>query len=405
VTSLQRSTLRPRIAVYVVFGANGAMLGSWVPRIPEVKQHLGLSPAVLGVVLLGMAVGALLAMPFAGGWAGRVGSATATRLAALAFFPLAVLIGIAPNGWLLFAVLLAVGASMGSLDVVMNAQGVTVERAHGRSVMSGFHATFSLGALLGAGIGGAGAALGVNLAVQLAVLAAVLLAAVLATSAWMLHDRLDAAEPAPMLVRPRGPQVVLAAAAFCVLTSEGAAADWSAVYLRENLGAGPGAAGAAFAAFSAAMTIGRLLGDAVLRRYPRRVVVRTFAAGAALGLGAGLALATALHTVAPAFAIAAAVAGFTALGAGISLTFPALLAEAGATSARPAEAIGAVSTGGYLGFLVGPPAIGSVAQLAGLPVALWLIPALAATAALLAGRDHARRRGQDVEAVPTTNTM
>jgi MFS family permease len=393
--------MRPRTAVYVVFAANGAMLGSWVPRIPEVKAHLRLSPAALGVVLLAMAVGALLAMPFAGGWASRVGSATATRLAALAFFPSAVLIGVAPNGWLLFASLLAVGASMGSLDVVMNAQGVTVERARGRSLMSGFHATFSLGALLGTGIGAAGAALGVGLGLQLGGLGAVLLAAVLGTSVWMLPDRLDTAEKAPLLVRPRGPQVVLAAAAFCVLICEGATADWSAVYLREDLGAGPGAAGAAFAAFSATMTIGRLLGDAVLRRYPRRVAVRGFAAAAALGLGAGLALADVLHSAAPALATAAAVAGFTVLGAGISLTVPALLAEAGSSSARPAEAIGAVSTGGYLGFLVGPPAIGGVAQLAGLPVALWLIPALAATAALLVGR----RERQPVEEARTTNTM
>lgn len=368
--------------MYTVFAANGALLGSWVPRIPEVKAKLHLAPAALGVVLLGLAIGALLAMPFAGGWAGRVGSAHAVRRASLAFFPLGPAIGLAPTGWTLAVVLLALGASMGVLDIVMNAQASTVERAHGRSIMSGFHASFSLGALLGTGIGAAGAELHVDLTVQLAVLAAVLLAAVLATSVWMLPDRLDPEEERPpLLVRPRGPQVVLAAAAFAVLLCEGATADWSAVYLRENLGAGPAGAGAAFAAFSATMTIGRLLGDLVLSRFPRRFVVHRFAAAAALGMGAGLALSTALGP-GPA-AVITAVAGFAVLGAGISVTFPALLAEAGATSKRPAEAIGAVSTGGYLGFLVGPPAIGGVAQLAGLPVALWLIPLLAAGASLL----------------------
>jgi len=363
--------------VYVVFAANGALMGSWVPRIPEVKVELGMSPGLLGVVLLAPAVGALLAMPFAGGWAGHIGSASATRRAAVVFFGLGPTVGLATNALALFAALLAWGAAMGVLDVVMNSQAVTVERAYGRSLMSGFHATFSLGALLGAGVGAA-AATRVDLAVQLGVLGAALLAAVLTTALSMLPDRLDGPR-APLLVRPRGPQLGLAAAAFAVLLCEGATADWSAVFLREDLGSGPAAAGAAFAAFSATMTIGRLLGDRVLTRYPRRVVVRRFASVAALGLGSGLALSTVDGPV----AVAAAVTGFAALGAGISVTFPALLAEAGATSARPAEAIGAVSTGGYTGFLVGPPLIGAVAEVAGLPVALWLIPLLAAGAALL----------------------
>jgi MFS family permease len=380
-----------RLAVYVVFGANGALMGSWVPRIPEVKATIGLSPGVLGVALLAPAVGALLAMPFAGGLASRYGSAPATRAAAAAFFPLGATVGLASNAVTLFAALLAWGAAMGVLDVTMNAQAVTVERAAGRSLMSGFHATFSLGALLGAGAGVAAAELGLPVGGQLAGLGAGLLAAVLATSVAMLPDRLSVAGQAPLLVRPRGPQVLLAAAAFAVLLCEGATADWSAVYLRESLGAGPAGAGAAFAAFSATMTAGRLLGDAVLNRIPRRLAVRRFATVAALGLGTGLALA---RVADGRVAVAAAVGGFAVLGAGISVTFPALLAEAGATSARPAEAIGAVSTGGYLGFLVGPPVIGGVAELAGLPVALWLIPLLAASAAVLTavGRRPPRSR-------------
>ena len=368
----------------MVFAANGALMGSWVPRIPEVKVELGLSPAVLGIVLLAPAIGSLLAMPFAGGWASRSGSANATRRASVVFFGLGGTVGLAFDAWTLFAALLAWGAAMGVLDVVMNAQAVTVEQAYGRSVISGFHATFSLGALLGSAAGAASAALGVDLGVQLAVLGAVLLAAVLVTSAGMLPDRLDGVTTAPLLVRPRGPLLVLAAAAFAVLLCEGATADWSAVFLRENLHAGPATAGAAFAAFSATMTAGRLLGDRVMTRWPRRVAVRRFATVAASGLGAGLALSTVAGD--GPVGIAAAVAGFAVLGAGISVTFPALLAEAGATSDRPAEAVGAVSTGGYAGFLAGPPLIGGIAEVAGLPTALWLIPLLAAAAALLVHR-------------------
>jgi MFS family permease len=384
----RRGLLGARLAVYTVFAANGAMFGSWAPRIPEVKADLGMTAAVLGVVLLAPAIGSLTAMPFAGGLAGRIGSARATRLAAVPFFLTMALVGVAGSAPALFAALLLWGTSIGVLDVVMNAQAATVEQASGRSLMSGFHATFSLGALIGTWIGGAASAFRIDVDWQLLGLGCVLLALVLATSMWMLPDRLapEVARP-PLLVRPRGPLAVITLAAFAVLLCEGAAADWSAVFLRDDLGSSAALAGAAFAAFSATMTMGRLTGDRVLNRWPRRAVVRVYAATAALGFGAGLAVAE-LAGGGP-VAVAAAVLGFAVLGAGISLTFPALLAEAAAVAPRPAEGIGAVATGGYLGFVVGPPAIGGLAELTSLPVALWVVPLLAAGAAVLVGQ---RRR-------------
>lgn len=376
-------TQRPtgaRFAVHLVFAANGMVFGSWTPRIPEVKTELGLSAGVLGLVLLAPAIGAVLVMPFTGGWAGRIGSATATRLTAIWFFVLAAPIGLAFDAATLFVALLVWGAGIGALDVSMNSQAVTVEHAYRRSLMSGIHATFSLGALLGTGVGVLFALGSVDLAVQMAVLGAVLLTVVLVTSRAMLADPPgEAQEPGPLLVRPRGPQLALAAAAFAVLLCEGATADWSAVFLGETLDAGV-AAGAAFAAFSATMTVGRLVGDRVLSRWPRRVVIRWFATLAAGGLGLGLLVAELTGGV---VAVTAAVAGFGVLGAGISLTFPALLAEAGANAPRPAEAIAAVSTGGYTGFLVGPPLIGALAEVGGVTLAVWFIPLLAAAAALV----------------------
>lgn len=370
-----------RVTSHVVFTANGMVFGSWAPRIPEVKADLGLSDGMLGVALLALAVGALTTMPLTGGWAGRVGSATATRITAIAFFTVVCTIGLAFNAATLFVALLLAGAATGALDVSMNAQAVTVERAYQRSLMSGIHATFSLGALLGTGIGAAASAWHVDLLWHLLGLCAVLLTLILALSRFMLDDPAgEAQERGPLIARPRGPQVALAAAAFAVLLCEGAAADWSAVYLRDGLDAGVAAAGAAFAAFSATMTIGRLVGDRVLRLRPRRVVVRQFTTMAAVGLGIGLTVAGLTDGT---VAVVAAVAGFGVLGAGISLTFPALLAEAGAGSARPAEAIAAVATGGYTGFLIGPPVIGALAQTAGLQTAMWLIPLLAAGAALV----------------------
>lgn len=378
---------RARLAVALTFAANGTLFGSWAPRIPEVKATLGLSDGVLGLALLAPGAGSLLTLPLAGGIAARRGSGRSTRVAIVVFFASALPLALAggPHGGALalFAALLGFGAAMGALDVLMNAQGVTVEQAYGRSVLSSFHAVFSLGALLGTVYGSVAAAYGVPLLVQFAVLGGVALLVLLPLTAAFLRDPPvpDGTPPAPVFALPRGPLVPLAVAAFAVLLAEGSTADWSAVLLRDWLGAGPAAAGAAFAAFSATMTLGRLVGDRVLNRLGRRRAVRWFAGCGTVGLAAGLVVAEA--TPDPTAAIVAAVAGFTLLGVGLSVTFPALLAEAGVTGVRAAPALAAVSTGGYFGFLVGPTVIGGLAELTSLPAAIWFVVAMAALPVLL----------------------
>ncbi|WP_214365101.1 MFS transporter [Pseudonocardia sp. H11422] len=379
-----------RLAVAATFAVNGALFGSWAPRIPEIKANLGLSDGILGLALLAPGMGSLITLPLAGGIAARWGSGLSTRLAAVLFFVAALPVAVAGNAVTLWAALFVFGAMMGGLDVLMNAQGVTVEQVYGRSVLSSFHAVFSLGALTGTLIGSVAAGLGVPLLVQFAVLGAVSLAMVLPLSGSFLPDppAPPDAGPVPLFALPRGPLIPLAVAAFAVLLAEGSTADWSAVLLRDSLGAGPVAAGAAFAAFSATMTIGRLVGDRVLTRLGRRRAVRWFAGSGAIGLAAGLALA---GIVGPGpGAVFAAVAGFTLLGAGISVTFPALLAEAGATGERAAPALAAVSTGGYFGFLVGPTVIGGLSEVTSLPAAIWLIVAMAALPVLLVRARTAR---------------
>ncbi|NMH92210.1 MFS transporter [Pseudonocardia bannensis] len=322
-----------RLAVAVTFAVNGALFGSWAPRIPEIKANLALSDGVLGLALLAPAVGSLVTMPLAGTIAARWGSGPSTRVAAVLFFMAALPIAVAGDAVTLWAALFVFGAMMGGLDVLMNAQGVTVEQAYGRSVLSSFHAVFSLGALTGTVIGSVAVGLGVSLLVQFAVLGAVSLAVVLPLSRSFLADPPAPPEagPVPLFALPRGPLIPLAVAAFAVLLAEGSTADWSAVLLRDSLGAGPAAAGAAFAAFSATMTLGRLIGDRVLTRLGRRRAIRWFAGSGATGLAAGLAVAAVLGP-GPG-AVGAAVAGFSLLGVGLSVTFPALLAEAGATPA------------------------------------------------------------------------
>ncbi|RTL68443.1 MAG: MFS transporter [Pseudonocardiaceae bacterium] len=370
---------RARLAVALTFAANGSVFGSWAPRVPEVKAALDLSDGMLGLALLAPGAGSLLTLPLAGGIAARWGSGRTTRWALVAFFlsSLPIAWAAASGGGVaaLFGALLLFGATMGALDVLMNAQGTTVEQAYGRSVLSSFHAVFSLGALGGTLVGSLAAAQHVPLLWQFVVLGAFWLAVVLPLSAAFLPDPPvpdDAPRP-PVFAVPRGPLIPLAVAAFAVLLAEGSTADWSAVLLRDSFDAGPAAAGAAFAAFSATMTLGRLVGDRVLTRLGRRRAVRSFAGFGAAGLAAGLLVA---EQAGPPVAIPAAVVGFLLLGAGISITFPALLAEAGVTGPRAAPALAAVSSGGYFGFLVGPTVIGGLAELTSLEVAIWFVVAM-----------------------------
>jgi len=155
------------------------------------------------------------------------------------------------------------------------------------------------------------------------------------------------------------------------LLVEGAVADWSAVHLREDLDAEPGVAGLGFVAFSATMTLGRLAGDWLLARYGRYRVVQLLTAGATLGLAVGLATGT----------TAGAVVGFALVGFGISCAFPATLSAAGEGLLHPGPALAAVSTCGYLGFLIGPPSVGGLAEVVGLSSALWLLVVLTAVVA------------------------
>jgi predicted MFS family arabinose efflux permease len=285
------------------------------------------------------------------------------------------LLGLAPSLVLLVAALAFAGASAGSLDVSMNAQAVTVERGYGRQIMSSFHAAFSLGGLAGAAAGGAAASLGVGVAPHLAGVA--VLSAVFLVLAYRLMLPADGGEDrGPAFARPTRALAGLGVISFCVLLGEGAMADWSAVYLRGTLRTGPGSAAAGFAAFSAAMVAGRLLGDRFTARFGPAALVRAGAAVSAVGFGLSLAVARP----------AGALVGFGCAGLGFSIIFPVALSAAGrAKGAATGPAIAAVATAGYFGFLVGPPSIGFVAEAVGLGVALYIVVGLSAVIVVLAG--------------------
>ncbi|MUN40186.1 MFS transporter [Actinomadura litoris] len=382
--------VRARVAVTVAFTVHGLIGVTWVPRIPQIKENLGLGEGAMGVALLGAPVGVAIAVRFTGSLVARLGSRTTTLLGGFAGALSLIPLGLAWNlGALLFALLLF-GAALGVMDVAMNAQGVAVERDYGRPLMSGMHGWFSIGTLVAALVGSAAAHAHVPVAAHLPA-ATVVLAVVLLVGCRNLLDRsadlVPEAPPAATGGDPPGPArrwllLTLGIIGLCSFVGEGAMADWSAIYLRENLGTGPGTAGLGFAGCAVAMTLGRLTGDRVVARFGP---VRVMRAGSLLAAG-GLALGLAAHDP------VAAVAGFTLFGLGVAVVAPVTFSAAGNVPGVPAATgISRVTAIGYGGLLGGPPVIGFVAQGVGLgwalavPVALVGLIFLLAPAAATAG--------------------
>ena len=363
-----------RIAVTVVFFASGGAYGSWVARIPTLQDELDASKSELGLALFGVAGGAVLALPVAGLLTARLGSRRVTRASLFAVAVSLPLIGLAPSLFLLGVAFAAFGAAGGMLDLAMNAHGVAVEERYARPILSGFHASFSFGGLVGAGVGGLAAAAGISPLAQFSGAALVILAVAVWSRGPLLPTNVDVV-PGPVYSRPSRTLLALAVVAFAVLLAEGATGDWSGVYMNDVLGTGEGAATIAFIAFSLMMTLGRMAGDRLTAAWGAAALTRRAGLLGASGLG------VALLFDSP----AVAVLGFACLGAGLSIVVPIVFRAAGQRTDSPGAGIAAVSTVGYSAFLVGPPAIGFLADAIGLRGSLGVVAGLAALIAVLAG--------------------
>ncbi len=364
-----------RVAVGTIFFANGAAGGNWFVRIPAVQEHLGLSAGTLGAALLSVAVGALATMPVAGALSARVGSRRVTTAATLLLCALLPFLALAPTLPTFVLVLVAFGAANGAMDVAMNAEGVAVEKVYQRPIMSTFHGLFSVGGMVGAASGGLAAARDLPPVAHLLVVGLALGLIGLVASRWLLPRASAAAPVGPSFQRPTRTLLGLGIVAFCVMLGEGAMSDWSAVYLHGTLGTSEGLAAAGYSAFSLMMAAGRLSGDRLALRFGPVALVRL---GGALAAG-GLALAT--TTSLPWLALV----GFGCTGAGLSVVAPMMYSAAGRSAEMPpGPAIATVTTLGYLGFLVGPPAIGATAEAIGLRGGLGLVAVLSVTVVALA---------------------
>jgi MFS family permease len=360
-----------------VFFLSGAGHGSWAPRLAEIKAHVGASDGQMGLALLMIAFGALLAMPTAGWLAARHGSRPVTAATALAHGLAFPLIAFASSPVSLGGAFFLYGFAVGALDVSMNVQAASVEARYGRPIMSSLHGVFSVGDIAGALGAGAAAYLALGLVPHLAIMTLPILFLGTGVCVLMLPRAAEPIHDGPAFARPGRSLMMLAMIGFIALLAEGSIGDWSAIYLHDYLGAETGTAALAFAAFAAAMATGRFAGDYLVKRFGAITMLRTAGLLATLGL--------ALTLISPAAWLA--ILGYGIAGLGISVLFPIALSVAARTPGiSPGIAIAGVSTVGYCGFLFGPPTIGLLADVTGLATALCLVVLLAALIMPMAGR-------------------
>ena len=381
---------RPMAATAVIFLANGLLFASWTAHIPQVKAHLGLTDATLGLALLGAPAGSVSAILASARLLPRVGSKRMVQATLIGYCVSGPLVGRTGSVAALFAALYAWGAFQAALDVAMNTQAVVVERARGRPLMSGLHAWWSIGSFAGAGLGALGVAIGLSLTSQLLILGLPALVIPGWLTTWMLPDTDAATDPntGPRPVRRRGGRlsgtiILLGAIAFASFLCEGASADWAAVYLRGSLSAGAAIAGLGYTAFSLAMVATRLTGNRLLARFGTGRVLPVLAAVATVGFTAGLLGGQ----------VATALVGFGCLGLGLALVVPSVFSAAGRLPGLdPGTAIATASAFGWAGLVCGPPLIGGLASVTSLPTALGLIPVLTALIAVATVRSAALRQ-------------
>ncbi|MDQ3924529.1 MAG: MFS transporter [Actinomycetota bacterium] len=386
---------RARIGTATCFLLTGFIFATFASRVPAVKENLGLTNGQLAIGFVGLNAGAILGLQLGGMLVPRTGSRPALAVALLAFAGVLLLPAIVPNLPTLVAALLLLAVFNSVVDVAMNAQGVTGQKLMGRPVLSGMHAMHSLGGVLGAGAGALAAHLDAGPPLHFLTTTGVAGIASLAVSPLLLPSREDA-EDGPSVDGNgtvvadisewfRGwslPMAVIGALAFCFTLAEGAALDWSAVYVSDSLGGSASLSAVGLGVFLGAVTLGRLAGDRLVSRFG---AVRVFWVGAVTA-GAGFGSALLINTP------PAGVVGLGLLGAGIANALPLAIGAAGnAPGEAPATAAARVSTFAYLGSFVGPALIGALATVWRLPLALAL-PAVLVLATAFGAR-AVRRAG------------
>jgi predicted MFS family arabinose efflux permease len=382
------SARRARNAVFVAFVGSGFGFASWASRIPQIRDAVQATPSELGLILLAIAAGAVIAMPLAGLVVNRFGPArTVAVLATVLSVGLVVLALGTPVGALPVVIgLFLIGYGNGTWDVAMNVEGAAVELRLGRTIMPRFHAGFSVGTVAGALGGAACVALDISVTAHLLVVAVVNVAIVPVSALRGFMPRAEAEIPElgtpaekrrnPLTAWREPRTLLLGVFALCMAFSEGVGNDWLAVAMIDGYRVAPVVGPLTFAIFLAAMTAGRWFGPALIDRRGRVFAVRASALVALVGL---------LMVVLAPPLLLVALLGAVLWGGGTALGFPVAMSAAADDPAFAAARVSVVASIAYTAFLAGPPLVGFLGDQVGVLRALTVVAGLLGVALVVGG--------------------
>lgn len=364
-TSPLHSKLQIRIAVSVFFFCQGLSFASWASRIPDIKSALHLSEAALGSILLALPCGQLLTMPFSGRAVTRFGSKQVLRIAMVGYSLILISIGLVKTPWQLAGCLFLFGVFGNLCNISVNTQAVNAEALFGRTIMSTFHGVWSTAGFTGAVIGALMMRFTIFPFAHFVTVAIFAISMMLLFNRFLMHTpKSRSAASFRQMRRPHGLLLQLGIIAFCCLSCEGCMFDWSGVYFKQVVKAEGSMVSLGYASFMIMMATGRFMGDQLAQRFGRKKMVQL----SGVLIFFGMMLAVVLPN------IVAATIGFLIVGFGVSSIVPLLYSTAGkATNVASGIAIATVSGIGFLGFLMGPPLIGYIAELAGLQYSFMVI--------------------------------
>ena len=366
-----------RLAVTVFFFVSGFVYANWASSIPHLQQKLHLSDAALGTLLISLPAGLMLTMPLSAWLIGKYKSRNIVLGGAILYVLLLSCIGFADKVWQMAIVLFAFGASRNLFNISINTQSIGVQQLYQKSIIASFHGVWSIASLVGAAFASILISLGAMPEFRLVLVTGLSLVLIVIFWGNTLESSANADAKKPAFALPDKSLLNLGLIAFCCMLCEGTMSDWSGIYLSKELHLSKGYVNMGYVAYLGCMTSGRFLGDWLANQLGNKKLLLL----SSLLLGLGALLIASFHSLIP------AILGFMLCGFGVSCVVPFLFSHAGKSATMSSGvAIAAVSTIGYLGFLIGPPLVGFLSSAIGLRYTYFLVVALAGVMGVLVGR-------------------
>ncbi|MDF2517042.1 MAG: transporter [Sphingobacterium sp.] len=344
---------RIRIAVSLFFFCQGIAFASWASRIPVIKERLHLSEGQLGTILLMLPVGQLATMALSGKLVTKYGSAKVLRIVPIAYALVLCAIAFAQNAWQLGAILFLFGVTGNMCNISVNTQGVATEQIYKKSIMTSFHGAWSIAGFTGALVGLLTMNLGLDTLPHFLIILAFVTGNTLINQRYLVPGKSPQKEKRSFFSKPEGSLLQLGIIGFFSMATEGAMFDWSGVYFKEIVHAPEKFVVMGYASFMIMMAIGRFVGDGVIRKLGRKRTLQY----------SGLLMFVGMMTsvVFPQFIVCTL--AFMLVGIGVACNVPSIYSIAGQNKNVPSGvALAMVSSISYLGFLMGPPLIGYIAE-------------------------------------------